>query len=103
MKCTYRNRFNDTFIYYKPNETTSLSTKENLSTITSRAVELEADRSYKTRSEAISEGFDVNWYASYISNQCTRTYSVTNVDTNVTSYNQCGYGIVYEVTWEILY
>ena len=52
--------------------------------------------------DAIDEGFNVTWYADRISSQCKNSFNVTGPNGDV-SYNNCGYGIVYKVTWQYQY
>ena len=98
---TYENKFYDTFFYKSNGGESDIKYKNNLSTINKNAVEFDYDNDYKDSYDAIKNGFEVSWNADYVSSQCTRTFNVTNKYTGAYDTNLCGYGIVYEVTWEI--
>ena len=98
---SYEDKFNDTFYYTKTGSEKHVTSKDNLATINKNAVVFNYNDDYKDIDEAIEYGFDVSWYASYVSNQCAKTFNVVNKYTGEKASNLCAYGIVYEVTWEI--
>lgn len=94
---TFQNQHYNTFMYTKSGWESKVYSQNSLSTIRSGAVSFDYSTAYKDLYEALSSGYDVNWTANYVSNQCTSTFSV-NGETN-----KCNYGIVYKVTWKYQY
>ena len=94
----YRNH-DDMFIYKANGWEKDISKMSNLATIRERDVDFDISESrhYVDIDEAEDEGFEVTWEADNVSKQCSSTFSV-NGETN-----KCGYGIVYQVTWQYKY
>lgn len=100
---SYNSKFYDTFYYSKNGwEYRNLSTS-NLAKVNKSYVSVEPLTSrYKDIDDAIDEGFEVEWNATRVSSQCKSSFDVYGPNGEV-SYNNCGYGIVYKVTWEYQY
>lgn len=98
----YKNKFNDTFFYTYNGGEGTVTSNGNLSTIHKNAVNFNYSNQYKYKNDAIANGFDVTWNASYVSSQCTKSFNVANSYTGAYDTNLCGYGIVYNVTWEVI-
>jgi len=93
----YNSRHANTFLYALTGSEYYNSTAYNFATINRNAVAFYYNTNYKTLSNALSNGFDVSWMATSVASQCLQTFNVKN------SYNLCGYGIYYNVTWEYQY
>ena len=93
----YINNFNNTFIYTKTGGEIYTSNPNFYSTVYNAYFSY--DNTYKTRSDAINNGFSVTWTSSNVSSHCYQPYSGTLANGNSVS-NVCGYGINYRVVWE---
>ena len=103
---TYRANHQDTFIYttngweyYKgliKNNFAKISTNNTYTKV------IPLSTRYKDIDTAIEEGFDVEWYTNNITSQCKTDFDVTGPDGSV-SYNNCAYGLIYNVVWEYQY
>lgn len=94
----YRTNHRNTFFYEKNGWESNVNSTSSLATITSRAVNFDYDEDgYVDFDEALSNGFRVRWYTTYVNKQCRTPFTV-NGETN-----KCNYGIVYKVTWKYRY
>lgn len=93
----YYNRHSETFFYNNSEYDARYLGYRNLSKIGRATVQSESSY-YKTYREAMSEGFNVTWYA-YGRNitDCKDKFQI--YDQN----NLCAYGIIYKVVWEYEY
>ena len=100
---TYDNRHSDTFIYTANGfEATDIRHK-NMSNIRYATVTTN-DNYFKNINDAIDEGFDVSWYSnSYNYINCSEKFHVWNPYNDSYIENLCGYGIIYNATWEYEY
>ena len=100
---SYKTKFNDTFIYQRNGWEYKNPLTSNLAKINKSYVEFYPETTrYVDIDDALDEGFNVTWYADRVTSQCKNTFNVTGPNGDV-SYNNCGYGIVYKVTWQYQY
>ena len=95
----YINNFNNTFIYRRNGGEIYTNNPSFFATVYNAYFSY--DSSYKTRSDAINNGFNVSWSSTNVSRQCSMPYSGTLANGNSVT-NVCGYGINYRVVWEYL-
>lgn len=99
LASTYRSRHASTFLY-AANGWESYNDKSSSFATVSNA-RIVSDSNYKTKYEAATQGFNVTWTSTYISDRCTKPFTVTSTS-GETAKNKCNYGIVYRVTWEYI-
>lgn len=101
----WRANHKNTFLYSNNGwENKSIGYK-NLAKISTRSSDTTVEpytEKFVDYEDALDNGFEVTWSTDNVLKQCQSPFFVTGPD-GVTDYNNCGYGLIYSVTFEYLY